>query len=65
MNYPTCDNDCTKMDWVEYYLTSVEYELHVSIPPNSDLNGTFKAFCHDRQEMLNVNGWLFSAEKVD
>jgi hypothetical protein len=40
-------------------------DLHISAPPACDLDDTFIAFCHDGQELLKINGWLFSFERVD
>lgn len=40
-------------------------DLHISHRPDADLDGRFLAFCHDEQEMLYVNGWLFTFEPVD
>ena len=61
---PTCDNDCSFLGWIEYLLDCYEYTLHVSVPPDTDLDDTFEAFSHDEQEMIVVNGWLFSAEQL-
>ena len=58
MKMPKTDNDCTELGWREYLVYMGEYELHVSICPCCDLDGTFRAFCHDEQELLNINGWL-------
>lgn len=58
MTYPTCDNDCTRLGWKEATISSAAFDLHVSYPPNVDIDGSFDAFCHDEQEMININGWL-------
>ncbi len=39
-------------------------DLHTSVKPETDLGDRFPAFCHDEQEMLYVNGWLFSFEPI-
>lgn len=39
-------------------------DLHISIKPGTDLDSAFKAFCHDTQEYITVNGWLFTFDKV-
>lgn len=59
---PTTDNECTMLGWIELELYSDGVDLHVSVAPGTDLDGTFLAFCHDEQEMIKVNGWLFTAE---
>lgn len=61
MKYPTCDNECTLLGWYEFELIGDGGDLHVSVPPETDLDGQFVAFCHDEQEMIKVNGWLFTA----
>lgn len=61
----TCDNDCTRAGWTEYILKSDYYDLHVSVAPETDLDGTFAAFCHDWQSMIRIHGCLFSAEQVE
>ena len=58
MNYPQTDNCCTRMGWDEYTAEAGEYDLHFSTAPDTDLDGTFKAFCHDNQEMITINGWM-------
>ena len=57
MTYPTCDNECTMMGWIEAEVSNGQYDLHISHAPNADLDGTFMAFCHDEQEMIRINGW--------
>lgn len=66
MNRPTCDNDCTRMGWKEYFLSSLYgHEIHASVPPDTDLDDSFIAFSHDEQELIRVNGWLFAAVEVE
>ncbi len=57
MRNATCDNDCTRANWTEALIIMGDYNLHVSHAKDADLEGTFKAFCHDEQEMLYINGW--------
>lgn len=59
---PTCDNDCATLGWTEMVLSSDEVELHVSVAPQTDIEGEFLAFDHDEQEMIRVNGWMFCLE---
>jgi len=35
------------------------HSLSLYVRPDADLDGTFRAFCRDECEMLNVNGWHF------
>ena len=42
------------------YLTSVEFELDLLIKPGTDIDGTFEAWCLDTEEIIHVNGWMFS-----
>ena len=66
MNRPTCDNDCTRMGWKQFFLSSMEgHELDVSVAPDTDLDGTFEAFDHAEQEIIRINGWLFAATPID
>lgn len=60
MANPTCDNDCTRMGWQEAIIETGLYSLHISHPMDADLDGSFRAFCHDEQEMLTISGWLMS-----
>ena len=39
-------------------------DLHISHQPDADLDGRFLAFCHDEQEVIYVNGWLFTLEPI-
>lgn len=61
---PKCDNCCHLLGWLEYEAVSGEHDLHVSIAPGSDLDGTVRAFCHDEQEMITLNGWLFEFTSI-
>ncbi len=55
----TCDNDCTTAGWKEYFAAGGEWDLHISVSPESDLDGVVIAFCHDEQEMIKLHGWNF------
>ena len=57
MEKPQTDNCCTLLGWTEYTATIGFYDLHFSVAPETDLNDTFTAFCHDEQELLKINGW--------
>lgn len=41
-------------------LENAELTLYLLIRPGTDTDGTFRAWCCDGQEFINVNGWLFS-----
>ncbi len=62
---PTTDNCCTLLGWTEYMAEAGGYDLHISVGPNTDTEGTFEAFCHDEQEMIKVNGWNVTLEKIE
>ncbi len=34
------------------------YILDLDVHPCADLDGSFRAFCREEKEYLNVNGWL-------
>ena len=61
MTYPQTDNCCTRMGWDEFLIDIGNYQLHVSTSPNTEMEGTFKAFCHCEQEMISINGWLIDS----
>ena len=48
-------------DWQRY---SIEMSngamLDVSAPADVDIDGEFKAYCHDEQEMIRISGWHIS-----
>jgi hypothetical protein len=46
------------------YAISGEHELDLMVDPNADLDGTFKAWDVEFDEMLSVNGWLFTIEEA-
>ena len=58
INNPTCDADGTRRGWTEAVIEAGTRSLHVSYHPDADLDGPFKAFCHDDQEMIVLKGWL-------
>ena len=58
MNQPTSDNCCTRMGWIKLIVSCSWFEVQVSIEPDTDTAGSFKAFCHDNQEMITINGWM-------
>lgn len=62
--YPSCDNDCDLLGWIEVLASGPEHDLHLSVPPDTDFDDTFPAWCHDAQEMIRVNGWLWTFEEV-
>lgn len=62
---PTTDNCCTRLGWIEYMVDAGGCDLHISVDPKADLDDRFKAFCHDEQEMIWVNGWNVSLEKIE
>lgn len=64
INYPTCDNECIKLGWVEAIVSYRDQELHISHAPMADLDDSFTAFCHDEQEIIMINGWLISNYEV-
>jgi hypothetical protein len=46
------------MKWKEYEIHMMTGSLHISVAPETDLDGEFMAFCHAEQEMIRVSGWL-------
>lgn len=64
MAHPQTDACCTRMGWIEYLADADGFDLHISAHPDADLDGTFLAFDHDEQEMIKINGWLFTFDEV-
>lgn len=61
----TSDNGAVLAGYTRQVLaTSERYDLHLLIKPDTDLDDTFKAFCTDDQEMISINGWLFTFEDI-
>lgn len=60
----SCDNDCTRAGWIEYNSLGGVYDIHISVEPDTDMDSTFLAFDHDEQEMIRLNGWLFTFEQI-
>lgn len=64
MPYPTCDNECTRLGWTEALIEMGAHSLHVSHAPDAETDGAFAAFCHDGQEMIQINGWMIESYEV-
>ncbi len=62
---PRTDNCCTRLGWIEYMVYAGEHDLHVSVDPDADLDGRFRAFCHDEQKMIIISGWNVTIEVID
>lgn len=62
---PLTDNCCTRMQWREYQLGDGQlgYDFHLSVHPDTDLTQVIRAFDHDEQEMLIVNGRDFDTDE--
>lgn len=53
-------------NWTRYYgETPTGLQLDISVAPDTDLDGQFNAWCHDEDEMIRVNGWLWDLEPAD
>lgn len=46
----------------EIYAFGGDYELHLMVAPDADLDGEFGAWCLDENEPLIVAGWHFVIE---
>ena len=65
MTMDCSDNGAALAGYTEQYLASCAgFDLHISVRPDTDLDGRFRAFDHDAQEFIAVNGWLFSFEHI-
>lgn len=59
------DNGAAMAGFTDQYMADCDAgELHLSVKPGTDLDDRFKAFCHDTQEYITLNGWLFSFEPI-
>lgn len=50
---------------LELYGYASAVDLHISVEPDTDLDSRFKAYDHDEDEMIMVNGWNFTFDQVD
>jgi hypothetical protein len=48
----------------ELFGTSDGPDLNILVRPDTDLDGTFRAWDMDEQEYIMVHGWLFAFEEV-
>lgn len=55
---------CARAGWIEYLAISGGADIHVSVAPDTDLDGIVSAYCHDEGEMIVINGWLFNWEEI-
>lgn len=61
----TSDNGAVMAGYTKEVLADSDaVQLHLLIKPETDLDGEFVAFCCDEQEMIRVNGWLFTFEEI-
>ena len=65
-NMMTCTADCNRGGWVEYFgeCDLPLLDIHISVSPDANLDDVITAFCHDEQEMIRINGWNFTFEKI-
>lgn len=65
MQYTDTDNGAAIAGFTNQYMAECDgHDLHISVKPETDMDGRFKAFCHDTQEYINLQGWLFSFEPI-
>jgi len=61
----TSDACCTRAGWIEYLACVGALELHVSVAPGTELGGEVRAFDHDAQEMVVLDGWMAEWHTLD
>ena len=61
---PKTDNCCTRLGWIEYMVSAGSLCMHVSVDPDADLDGRFRAFSHDEQEMIIISGWNVTIDAI-
>lgn len=54
------DGMIDRADWIECNISDGMSDLHISHPPDADLDGAFAAYCHYTGETLRINGWQMS-----
>lgn len=61
--YPTCDNDCVEMEWIEILAECPDGStIHFSVDPNVEyLAQPLYVFSHDSQTMIHLHGGNFSS----
>jgi len=45
----------------QYYVDIGDHSLHLSIDKCEDIDGRFRAYCHDSSEYVIVSGWLIDS----
>lgn len=65
MAYAESDNGAVLAGYTVEYLADCDaHSMHISVRPDADLDGTFRAFDHDNQEYVHINGWLWTFEPI-
>lgn len=66
MAYENSDNGARMAGFTQEYIAESGrcVDLHISVKPGTNFDDAFKAFCHDTQEYITVNGWLFTFDPV-
>ena len=49
----------------EVVASNAAYDLFLLVKPDTEFEGTFRAWDKDNQEFIRVNGWLFAIEDAD
>lgn len=62
--FPMSDNECSELGWVEYIVSDLFVNFHVSAPQDADLDDEIFVFNHDEQEMIRVQGWALDWERI-
>lgn len=59
------DNGAHLAGYTEQYMADGGiYEMHISVKPGTDLDAPFKAFDHDEQRIIVLNGWMFDFDPI-
>jgi len=48
----------------ELFASCAGYDLRISVQPDADLDGTFSAWDNDMEEMIRINGWMWTFEEA-
>lgn len=61
----TTDNAASSAGYTKQYIACFgATDIHISVKPDTDLDSAYKAFDHDSQEMIYIDGWTTSLESV-
>ncbi len=59
------DNEAQALGYTKQLMAEANcMSMHISVRPDADLDGVIRAFDHDNQEYILLNGWMWEFEPV-